>query len=249
MRKGKMTVYLGDKDHKSTVFDFSPDKSFAGNKEFLKDFTGYVQADAANGFDALFKDGSKIEVGCHAHSRRNYYECLPVETKSCNEILTIYGKLYDIEKDIKNKNPEERLKARQTKSRPLTNDLHVRLVELKDTLNPTNPLMEAINYTLNHWIALTRFLDDPDLEIDNNASERAIKRFVLVRKNRLFTGSDEGGRAAATHLSFMASCRRNDINPVAYLTDVFSRINTMKTSELDQLLPERWAEIQKSKFS
>jgi transposase len=247
MRKGKMSVYLGDKYHKSTVFDFSPNKSFASNKEFLKDFKGYVQADAANGFDALFENDSKIELGCNAHARRRFFECLTVETETCNEILNIYGELYGIEKDIKNKMPEERLLARQTKSQPLINTLHLNLVALKDTLNPTNPLMEAVNYTLKHWLALTRFLDDPDFEIDNNASERAIKSFVLMRKNSLFVGSDAGGRAAATHLSFIASCKRNNINPVDYLTDVFTRINSMKTSELDQLLPVRWAEIQKSK--
>ena len=247
MRKGKMSVYLGDKYHKSTVFDFSPNKSFVRNKEFLKDFKGYVQADAANGFDALFKDGSKIEVGCNTHARRGFIEGLTVEIETCNEILNIYGELYGIEKDIKNKTPEERLTARQTKSQPLMNTLHLKLVDLKDTLNPTNPLMGAVNYALDHWTALTRFLDDPDLDIDNNASERAIKSFVLMRKNSLFVGSDAGGIAAATHLSFIASCKRNDINPVEYLTDVFTRINSMKTSELPQLLPHRWAEIQKSK--
>jgi transposase len=247
MRKGKMSVYLGDKHHKSTVFDFSPNKSFAKNKEFLKDFKGYVQADAANGFDVLFKDGSIIEVGCNTHARRGFFEGLTVEIETCNEILNIYGELYGIEKDIKNKTPEERLLTRQTKSQPLMNTLHLKLVALKNTLNPTNPLMVAVNYALNHWLALTRFLDDPDFDICNNASERAIKAFVLMRKNSLFVGSDAGGIAAATHLSFIASCHRNNINPVEYLTDVFTRINSMKTSELDQLLPHRWAEIQKSK--
>jgi len=247
MRKGKMSVYLGDKHHQSTVFDFSPNKSFAKNKEFLKDFKGYVQADAANGFDALFKDNSKIELGCNAHARRRFFECLTVETETCNEILNIYGELYGIEKNIKNKTPEERLLARQTKSQPLMNTLHLKLVALTDTLNPTNPVMEAVNYALNHWLALTRFLNDPDFDIDNNTSEQAIKSFVLMRKNSLFAGSDAGGIAAATHLSFIASCKRNNINPIDYLTDVFTRINSMKTSQLDQLLPHRWAQIQKSK--
>ncbi|HEY5236542.1 MAG TPA: IS66 family transposase [Rhabdochlamydiaceae bacterium] len=247
MRKGKMSVYLGDKYHKSTVFDFSPNKSFAKNKEFLKDFKGYVQADAANGFDALFQDDSKIELGCNAHARRRFFECLTVETETCNDILNIYGELYGIEKDIKNKTSEERLLARQTKSQPLINTLHLKLVALKDTLNPTNPLMEAVSYALNHWLALARCLDDPDFDIDNNTSEQAIKSFVLMRKNSLFVGSDAGGMAAAVHLSFIASCKRNNINPVEYLTDVFTRINSMKTSELEQLLPHRWTEIQKSK--
>jgi hypothetical protein len=105
--------------------------------------------------------------------------------------------------------------------------------------------MSACEYTLNHWIALTRFLKNPNLHIDNNIAEQAMKDFVLMRKNSLFVGSDAGGRASAIHLSFMASCKANNINPVEYLTDVLTRINSMKTSELEQLLPNRWAQSRK----
>lgn len=247
IRKGKMTVYRGDERHPSTVFDFSPDQSFARNKKFLQDFTGFVQADAATGFDALFQDGTKTEIGCGAHSRRRYFECQPVYTKDCDEILDIYRKLYKVEKEIKGKEPAERLAMRQAKSKPLCDELHEKVLALRGTLNPTSKLMEAVNYTLNHWIALTRFLDEPDFEVDNNLCEQTIKEFVLVRKNALFTGSDAGGRAAAIHLSFMASCKRNNVDPLAYLSDVFARINSMKTSELDQLLPDRWTPTKQSK--
>jgi transposase len=82
---------------------------------------------------------------------------------------------------------------------------------------------------------------------DNNACERTIKSWVLVRKNILFVGSDAGGKAAAIHLSFIASCNRLGIDPLEYLTDVYTRINSMKTSELDQLLPDRWARNRASK--
>jgi len=116
---------------------------------------------------------------------------------------------------------------------------------MKATLNPTHPLLAAINYTLDHWIALTQFLKNPELNIDNNEAEQAIKDFVLMRKNSLFVGSDLGGKAAAIHLSFLASCKRNKIDPVAYLADVFTRINSLKTSELEQLLPNRWAQSRK----
>ncbi|MBZ0188468.1 MAG: transposase domain-containing protein, partial [Candidatus Obscuribacterales bacterium] len=85
-----------------------------------------------------------------------------------------------------------------------------------------------------------RFLEFPDLNIDNNETEQAIKGFVLSRKNFLFAGSNDGGSAAAVHLSFIASCNRNNIDPLDYLTDVFTRINSLKTSELEQLLPNRW---------
>jgi hypothetical protein len=109
--------------------------------------------------------------------------------------------------------------------------------------------MEATAYALKHWNALTRFLDNPQIDIDNNASEREIKDFVLARKNFLFAGSDRGGKAAAIHMSLIASCKRVGINPVEYLTDVFTRINSLKTSELHQLLPDRWSEQQKQKTS
>lgn len=240
MRKGKMTVHVA-RSLKLVVFAFSRDQSFDQNKAWFKDFVGYVQADAARGFDALYKDGSKIEVGCHAHSRRRYYDCLPIDPKPCNVILDIYEKLYAVERDIKGKTPHERFVARRSRSKPLIKKLRKKVVALKGTLNPTHPLMSAVDYTLNHWIALTRFLKNPDLDIDNNSAEQAIKDFVLMRKNSLFVGSDAGGKAAAIHLSIMASCKANNINPVEYLTDVFSRINSMKTSELAQLLPNRWA--------
>ena len=234
MRKGKMTVYRGDAHHAIDIFDFSPDLSFARNKAFLTDHSGYVQCDAAGGFDALFKDGSKTEVGCNAHSRRRFFDL-------CDEVIGIYGQLYDVEREIKGKSPEYRLALRRRKSKPLTKTLHRALTNLKDSLHPTHGLMEAVAYTLRHWVALHRFLGDSDLEIDNNGAERAIKDFVLSRKNFLFVGSDSGGRAMAINLSFVESCKRNNINPVEYLADVFARINTMKTSELDQLLPDRWA--------
>ncbi len=235
MRKGKMTVFRGDAQHPLDAFVFSPDLSFAQNKVFLKDFSGFVQADAATGFDALFKDGSKTEVGCNAHARRRFYEL-------CEIILTIYGKLYQIERDIKDKPPPVRLAIRRRKSKPLVKKLHKRLLQLKDSLNPTNPLMEAVEYSLKHWLALTRFLKNPDLEIDNNGSERAIKDFVLARKNFLFIGSDAAGKASAIHLSFVVSCKRNNINPIDYFADVFTRIGSMKTSEVYQLLPNRWVQ-------
>ncbi|MGH8399177.1 MAG: IS66 family transposase, partial [Gammaproteobacteria bacterium] len=247
IRKGKMTPYLGDKQHPYTVFEASPTQSFAKNKEFLKDFSGFVQADAANGFDALFADGTKTEIGCNAHARRKFDESEPVEPEACGEILDIYSSLYKIEKDIKDKDPAEKLAQRQQKSKPLTLDLHQKLLTLQQSLNPKNPAREAVDYTLRHWIALTRFLDDPDFKIDNNDTEQAIKTFVLMRKNSLFFGSDAGATASAMHLSFIASCERNNIDPLEYLTDVFTRINSMKTSELDELLPDRWASQRKTK--
>jgi transposase len=245
MRKGKMTAYLGDENHPLNFFVFSPDLTFKTNKETLKDFKGYVQADAAGGFDALFQeDSGRTEIGCNAHARRKFWQCAEEEAYEvvAGEILEIYRELYQVEKEYRNRNPEQRLAARQERSKPLTAKLHAKLLVIKDSLNPTNPLMKAVAYTLNHWDALVRFLEDPDFPVDNNDTEQAIKSWVLVRKNALHVGSDAGGKAAAIHLSFISSCNRLGIDPLEYLTDIYSRINETKTSELRQLLPDLWVQ-------
>jgi transposase len=241
MRKGKITTYIGDERNPVTMFDFSPDLSFNKNSEFLRDFCGIVQADAAGGFDALFQDGTKTEAGCSAHSRRKYFESPFPEHSLRNTVLDIYTDLYAIEREIKNKPQAVRLAVRRRKSKPLVKLLRKTIVHAKAQLHPTHELMKAVNYTLNHWIALTRFLKNPEIAIDNNAAERAIKCWVLVRKNSLFAGSDQGARAIAIHLSFIASAKRNGVNPVDWYADVLARINTLKTNELEQLLPQNWS--------
>lgn len=244
MRKGKMTVYRGDRNRPYTVFEFSPSQSFGRNLEFLKGFTGIVQADAATGFDALFRDGTKTEAGCSAHSRRRYFDCLVVEPVMADKVLKIYSKLYEIEEKARNATPAVRLAIRRRFSKPWVKKLRKVIVKMQSSLTPKHPLMQAIDYTLNHWLALTRFLKNAEIEIDNNASEREIKAFVLDRKNFLFAGSDAGGEAIATLLSLIASAKRNKVDPRKYLTDVFTRINSMKTSELPELLPDRWKQNQ-----
>jgi transposase len=241
IRKGKITAYIGDSTHPVNMFDFSPDLTFNKNLEFLKDFYGIVQADAAGGFDALYEDGQRTEAGCSAHSRRKYFEIEFTEKDVCNAVLDVYKALYKIERDIKDKPAPVRLAMRRRKSKPLIKLLRKIIVRAQAKLNPSHELMKAINYTLKHWRALTRFLKNPEIAIDNNEAERAIKTWVLVRKNSLFAGSDEGAKAIAVHLSFIATAKRNGINPVDWYADVLSRINTLKTSELQQLLPQNWS--------
>jgi transposase len=246
IRKGKITAYVGDSDHPITMFDYSKDLSFDKNLDFLRDFKGIVQADAAGGFDALYEDGQRIEAGCSAHSRRKYFEAEFTETDIRNAVLDIYRDLYKIERDIKDKPTAFRLAMRRRESKPLVKRLRAIIIRAKVKLTPAHELMKAINYTLKHWLALTRFLKNPDIAIDNNECERAIKCWVLVRKNSLFAGSDQGAKAIAIHLSFIATAKRNGINPVDWYADVLSRINGMKTNELQQLLPQNWSPPQRT---
>jgi transposase len=242
IRKGKITAYVGDSEHRVTMFDYSPNQSFSKNCQFLADFLGIVQADAAGGFDALYEDGKRIEAGCSAHSRRKYFEAEFTDINLSGTVLDIYRDLYIIERQIKDKPAPYRLAMRRRKSKPLTKRLWKIITAAKSTLSPKHELMKAINYTVKHWLALTRFLKNPDIAIDNNESERAIKCWVLVRKNALFAGSDDGAQAIAVHLSFIATCKRNGVNPVDWYADVLSRINSSMNTELQlqQLLPQNW---------
>lgn len=244
IRKGKMIVCRGDSLHKLVCFLYSRNLSFDMNKEFFKGYLGIIQADAAGGFDALFKKDEEgkgaTEAGCNAHGRRKIFDAQVMELIIGTEMLDIYDKIYQVERDNRNATPEARLAARQEHSAPLMKRLHSLHVSNKRVFSPTHLLVEAANYALNHWKALTLFLENPHVEIDNNASEREIKAFVLSRKNFLFAGSDAGAKALAIHFTLVASAKRNGLNPVEYLADVFARINQMKLSEIGELLPDRW---------
>jgi transposase len=247
IRKGKMTAILGDKDHPFNLFDFSPDKSFARNIAFFEEFSGLIQADGAGGFDVLFENTTLklsqcFEVGCHAHARRKFYDCFTTHIKEADYILDLYQELFDIEARIQGKSHEEILRARQAEAKPILEKIKEHLLELQPTLTPKDEFLKGINYFLKNWVALTRYLCDPDLDISNNDTERLIKEFVLVRKNILFMGSDRAGRASAILMTLIASANRNNLNPVEYLADVFSRINSLAHDPelLKQLLPDRW---------
>ena len=219
------------------------------NKKMFEGFKSFVQADAAPGFDAIFEDGNRIEVGCSAHGRRKFFECLVVAPTKVEEVLKIYRDIYNVEREARDNNlsPDDLLKLRQEKSKPLFETLKAKLLEMQPDVLPKSPLADAIGYTLRHWIALTRHLDDPDLSIDNNLTEQTIKDFVLARKNFLFVGSNAGGKAAAICMSILASAKRSDVEPWTYLKDIFTRINSVRTSQLAQFLPDVWLKAQSPK--
>lgn len=108
------------------------------------------------------------------------------------------------------------------------------------------PIGEAVNYALNNWTALTRYLDDGDLDIDNNTAEQALRGIAIGRKNWLFLGNDRGGRAAAIHYTLIQSAKRHGIDPFAYLRDALLRITTEPDVDPRQLLPDRWKASLKS---
>ena len=135
---------------------------------------------------------------------------------------------------------EDRLQLRQSQSSPILRELRDRLLAWKDQLLPKHPMAEAVGYTLNQWDELNVFATDASVPIDNNVSEREMKRIVLNRKNSLFVGNERGGQTAAILASLTSTCRRHGIDPQHYLTQLLTNLPDTPISQLDQWLPDQW---------
>jgi transposase len=245
-RTGRIWPYYGDQEHPVIVYDYTPTRERAGPEKFLEGYRGYLQADAYGGYDAFFKDPTRglIEVGCWAHARRYYRKALDSDSSRMGPALLLIAQLYRVEKQARPLAAEDRLGLRQLHSRPILDKLRNYLEEIQGEILPKSPGARAVGYTLRNWTALTRYCDDGDLEIDNNATERAIRSIAVGRHNWLFFGSDHGGHTAAVLRSFLASCQRVGINPFAWFNDVLSRIAAHPITRIAELLPHNWAPAQ-----
>jgi transposase len=240
-RTGRIWPYVGDAHHPVVVYDYTPTRGRDGPARFLEGYQGYLQADAYCVYDAFFKPARGLtEVGCMMHSRRYFFKALDSDQQRMGKALHLIARLYSIEDRLKGLTGEERLGLRQRLSAPVMAKLHKYLLEIRDEVLPKSPEAKAVRYALNQWDALSRFLEDGDLEIDNGATERANRDIAIGRGNWTFFGSDNGGKTAAVLLSFIAMCKRNAVEPFAWFRDVLSRIATHPVNRLAELLPHNW---------
>lgn len=243
-RKGRIWTYVGDKEHPYTVYDYTTTHSRAGPEEFLKEYKGYIQADAMTGYDGFFKDPDRglTEVACWAHARRRFFEAQTSDPMRSLVMLAYIRLLYDVEREARTLGLDSagRLSLRQGKSLPILADIEIYLKQEKFQVLPKSPVGDAIGYALSNWQALIRYCEDGDLEIDNNGAERSLRGVAVGRKNWLFYGSDAGGRTAAILTSLITSCKRHGVDPFAYLRDVFTRIGDHPSSRIEEFLPDKW---------
>lgn len=240
IRQGRLWVYLGDQRNPFTIFEFTDSRKRDGPETFLRNFKGFLQADAFAGYDCIYAGGEVLEVACMAHARRKFYDCLSSDRRAAEEMLSMIGELYTIERDGKSLSDEGRRKLRRAKAAPVLHKMCVWLRTNRMTTLPKSPLGKAITYATNNWRALCRYVADGELSIDNNASERAIRPVAVGRKNWLFAGSDEGGRNAAIIASFIQTCKQKNLNPRIYLKDVLTRLTSGEAVDLGELLPGTW---------
>jgi transposase len=240
-RTGRIWPYLGDSRHPVVVHHYTPTRGRDGPAKFLEGYNGYLQADAYCVYDAFFKPARGLtEVGCMMHMRRYFYKALDSDQERMGKALHLIARLYWIEDRAKGLGAEERLALRQRLSAPVMAKLHAYLLRIREEVLPKSPGARAVRYALNQWDALTRFLEDGDLEIDNGATERVNRDIAIGRTNWTFFGSDEGGKTAAVLMSFIASCKRCRVEPFAWFRDVLSRIATYPVHRLAELLPHNW---------
>ena len=240
-RTGRIWPYVGDAHHPVVVYDYTPTRGRDGPAKFLEGYRGYLQADAYCVYDAFFKPARGLtEVGCMMHSRRYFFQALDSDQQRMGKALHLIARLYSIEDRGKGLTGAERLQLRQRLSAPVMAKLHKYLLEIRDEVLPQSPAARAVRYALNQWDALSRFLEDGDLEIDNGATERANRDIAIGRGNWTFFGSDNGGKTAAVLLSFVAMCKRNAVEPFAWFRDTLSRIATHPVHRLAELLPHNW---------
>jgi transposase len=240
-RTGRIWPYLGDSRHPVVVHHYTPTRGRDGPAKFLEGYNGYLQADAYCVYDAFFKPARGLtEVGCMMHMRRYFYKALDSDQERMGKALHLIARLYWIEDRAKGLGAEERLALRQRLSAPVMAKLHAYLLRIREEVLPKSPGARAVRYALNQWDALTRFLEDGDLEIDNGATERVNRDIAIGRTNWTFFGSDEGGKTAAVLMSFIASCKRCRVEPFAWFHDVLSRIATYPVHRLAELLPHNW---------
>jgi transposase len=240
---GRLWVYVGGaKAPPCVIYRYSPTRSKDVPQSFLKDYQGYLQADAYAGYDGLYADKLIIEVACLAHARRKFVDAakLVTETTLADGAIDFIGQLYAIEIHAKPLNDEQRYYLRRREAKPILKRFYRWLKQYQTKAPPKSPLGQAINYTLNHWRALNNYLRDGMLDIDNNRAERAIKPLVIGRKNYLFAGSHKGAENAAVIYSLIESCKACKKNPYDYIKDVLDRLPTTTMKNISELFVYNW---------
>jgi transposase len=242
-KTGRLWAYVrdgrphGDERPPAAAYFYSPDRKGEHPQLHLKGFKGILHADGYAGFNAIFDVGQVTEAACWAHVRRKFFDEHQAGSPLAKEALDRIGTLYGIEGGIRGKPPDERQRCREQQSLPLLAGLKAWFETTVPKLSGKSDLAKAMRYTMGRWDALTRYLHDGRIEIDNNAAERSIRGIALGRKNYLFAGSDAGGERAAAIYSLIETAKLNGIDPEAYLRDVLNRIADHPINRVAELLP------------
>lgn len=239
LKQGRQWVYNND-EH--TVYEHTENRRMEHPERFLEDAEGTVISDAYSGYRSIARasKGRLINAFCMAHARRKFWNALDTDKQRAQVALAYIRSLYKVEKKAKEMEPEDRKALRQKESVPILRNFKEWMGEQGLMVLPKSPIGKALAYTLNNWAELNVFVNDGNVSIDNNQSERDMRRWALGRKNWLRFHSKRGGQVGAILASLIESCRRHNKNPYEYLRDVLLRLPTHKASKIQELTPAHW---------
>jgi transposase len=237
-RRGHFWVVIAPERH--VLFRYTAKHDGAAVDGLLDGYEGYLVADAHAVFDHLYKRGTLIEVACWAHARRYWWKALETDPERARQALAYIGGLFQVEREAAAAPPEARLAARRTQSKSILDAFFTWCEAQANQVLDETPTAKAIGYALNQRVALQRFLDDGRLPIHNNGSERALRREAIGRKNWLFVGTDDAAEINAAFVSLLASCQLHDIEPWAYLRDLFCLLPGWPVRRVLDLAPVCW---------
>ena len=232
------------------AYVYSPNRSGETPQSVLSDSQGFLQVDGYSGYNNVCVPDKRTRVGCWAHLRRYFWRAQTTAPRESEWILNKITELYTVEYLAAEKGilgTKKHLALRKMCSAPLIEELELYIEDEKAEHLPEGPMGKAITYATNNWKSLIHFLDDPQISLDNNLSERLLRIIALGRKNFLFLGNDEAGDHLAVLQSLVSSCELNGVNPFDYLKDVLIRIAQGHPQNcIDELLPHSWAAIDSS---
>jgi transposase len=239
--KGYYWVFYAPLSH-LIMFIYHKSRGGDAPKEFLIDFEGYLQVDGYSVYDQFERRDGITLLACMAHIRRKFHEALSNDKERAEFALEQIGLLYGVEKQAREEQMShgDRFELRNKKSAPLLNSLKAWMLEQYSRVLPRSAIGQALSYALQHWNRACNYLNDGRLEIDNNWVENKIRPLALGRKNYLFAGSHEAAARAGIIYSFFAMCRKEEINPMEWLSDVLTRIQDQPINKIEQLLPFNW---------
>jgi transposase len=240
-RTGRFWTYIADQ-HPYSVYDFTESRARDGPASFLREFQGYLHADAYGGYDQIYLGSNDAirEVACWAHARRKFFEAIHSSPRDVHQILEWIRQLYDVEERARTWTDAARAALRQHEAEPVLDRIEAYLAQLERRALPKSVLAKAVSYALNQWQALRRYTTDGRLSIDNNVSERTLRHQAIGRKNWLFLGSEQAGPRAAVLFTVLAGAKRHRIEPWTYLRELLLRLHD-DDPRLDEMLPDKWA--------
>jgi hypothetical protein len=234
--------------HRHVLFRFTTNHKKEAVDGMLKNYPGFLLADAHTVYDHLYSKDEKTnplpatEVACWSHARRYFFKALESDAPRATHALGLMGTLFKREREWLKLHPDRRLELRTEHSAPVVKTFFAWAEQQATSVLAETPMSRALTYALNQREALNRFLENGRLPLHNNESERQLRREAVGRKNWLFVGSDDGAAANATFVSLIASCQLHGIEPWAYLRDLFCLLPTWPHANVLELAPHAWKE-------